>query len=245
MKAAIPKKRTALITGSSKGIGKAISSRFLAEGYFVIENGRTENSITCKSNSEYYQMDLSNIVEIRKFATTIIAQYEKLDVLVCNIGNGRQISETDPEARWAHYLAQNLFCTTYLIEELMPLLLTSKTSVIGISSVAATIATSAPIEYSSAKSALETYFRLMAKQYVKNGLRFNLVAPGNIIFKDSTWDQKLNLDTESVLEQIAKDVPAARFGTPEEIAYAVSFLASSRCGFITGARIVSDGGQSL
>ena len=85
----------------------------------------------------------------------------------------------------------------------------------------------------------------MAVRYGKKGLRFNVVSPGNVLFEGSVWDQKLKADKVAVNSYLEQKVPLARFITPQEIADAVSFLASSRAQSITGIVLPIDGGQSL
>ena len=85
----------------------------------------------------------------------------------------------------------------------------------------------------------------MAVRYGKQGLRFNVVSPGNVLFEGSVWDQKLKADKEGVNSYLEQQVPLAKFITPQEIAITVSFLASSGAQSITGIVLPIDGGQSL
>jgi len=117
-------------------------------------------------------------------------------------------------------------------------------SVVCISSIAGIETTDAPIPYSIAKSALNSYVKNISKPFAKVGIRINAVAPGNILFKGSIWEKKLKKNKNKVLDMISTKVAMNRFGTPDEIAYAVSFLASPLSSFTTGNILVIDGGQT-
>ena len=103
----------------------------------------------------------------------------------------------------------------------------------------------APIGYITAKAGLEMFMKTMAVRYGKQGLRFNVVSPGNVLFEGSVWDQKLKADKMGVNSYLEQQVPLGKFITPQEIAIAVSFLASSGAQSITGIVLPIDGGQSL
>jgi NAD(P)-dependent dehydrogenase (short-subunit alcohol dehydrogenase family) len=89
------------------------------------------------------------------------------------------------------------------------------------------------------------FMKTMAVRYGKKGLRFNVVSPGNVFFEGSVWAQKLRDDKDAVNSYLERQVPLARFITPQEIAAAVSFLAGSHAQSITGVVLPVDGGQSL
>ena len=95
-----------------------------------------------------------------------------------------------------------------------------------------------------AKAALEASVRYLASDLGPRGIRVNLVAPGNILFPGGRWEELLDQDREGVEAMIEREVPMQRFGTPEEVADAVLFLASERSSFTTGAVLVADGGEN-
>jgi 3-oxoacyl-[acyl-carrier protein] reductase len=111
-------------------------------------------------------------------------------------------------------------------------------SIVGVESVRA------PLAYSAAKTALHAYAKNLARAVASQGVRVNVVAPGNVLFDGGSWAAKLAEDPERVRGYIGAEVPLGRFGNPEEIADLVAFLASSRAAFITGACVVADGGQT-
>ena len=113
-----------------------------------------------------------------------------------------------------------------------------------ISSIAGLEAFGAPVDYSTAKSALLAFSKNLARK-VATKVRVNVVAPGNINFPGGSWDEKIKLDPKRVKDIIESTVPMNRFGTPEEIADAALFICSERAKFITGSVLVVDGGQTI
>jgi 3-oxoacyl-[acyl-carrier protein] reductase len=116
-------------------------------------------------------------------------------------------------------------------------------AIICISSICGLAALGAPVTYSAAKAALNATVKGLARPLAKEGIRINAVAPGNILFPGGTWDRKLQEDKDGVEAMLTREVALGRLGTPGEIAGLVTFLASPRAGFITGAIYVADGGQ--
>ncbi len=125
----------------------------------------------------------------------------------------------------------------------LPLLIESRGSATLIGSIAGLEGLPAPLPYSAAKAALVAYANNLSRLVADQGVRINLVAPGNIIFPGSVWERKAAEDSDGVARYLAAEVPMNRFGKPEEIADLVAFLSSARASFITGACIVADGGQ--
>lgn len=124
------------------------------------------------------------------------------------------------------------------------MILHSKSAVTVISSIAALEFLGAPLTYSSVKAALHPLVKSLSFSFGNNGARINLVAPGNILFPGSTWENKLNDKKDETLAYISREVPLKRFGKPEEVADLVAFLSSEKAAFITGSTIVIDGGQT-
>ena len=114
-----------------------------------------------------------------------------------------------------------------------------------VSSIAGMEAFGAPTDYSVAKSAIIALSKNMARKLAPDHVRVNIVAPGNVYFKDSAWDEKIKKDAPKVKNIIKTTVPMNRFSTPAEIADPVVFLCSDRASFITGATLNIDGGQTV
>jgi 3-oxoacyl-[acyl-carrier protein] reductase len=133
-----------------------------------------------------------------------------------------------------------------LIEAAQELLLQSQGNVVAISSICAdNPRINAPIGYSTAKAALEMYIQNMAVKNGPQGVRFNVVSPGNVYFEGSVWDRKMQESKEEIEGYIRDFVPLGKFISPEDISEAVSFLVSDRAKNVTGMVLKVDGGQSL
>ncbi len=183
---------------------------------------------------------------IRAAHLQVTELWDGVDVLVCNVGSGTgrggfQLSAGD----WSSIFEINLWTTVRLVEVFLPAMVDAKRgAILFISSIAGLESFGAPLPYSAAKAALEKYSKDLSRQVAAHGVRVNTIAPGNILFDGGTWQRKLAADSAGVTSMIAREVPLARFGEPAEIGAATAFLASDRAGFITGARLVADGGQT-
>jgi 3-oxoacyl-[acyl-carrier protein] reductase len=239
--------QVALVSGSTRGIGKAIAEQLVLDGYIVVQNSRTSMQDGELVGQTHIRADVSNPNECKELIKEIVEIYGQLNLLVCNVGSGKSLSiSVGPEESWDHFLNINLNSTTYLVDSALEALIATKGNAVAISSICGEDPTiEAPIGYTTAKAGLEMFMKTMAARYGKQGLRFNVVSPGNVFFEGSAWDQKLRDDKEAVNSYLERQVPLARFITPKEIALAVSFLAGSYAQSITGVILPVDGGQSL
>ena len=146
---------------------------------------------------------------------------------------------------WEEMFMSNFYSATNVIESATDSLEKSKGSVVCISSICGIEEIpGAPIEYSVAKAALNSYVKLASKKLGRKGIRINAVAPGNIIFKNSVWDLKMRENSNSVKQMLNNEVPLNRLGNPDEISNLVVWLASDEASFVTGSIMVADGGQT-
>jgi 3-oxoacyl-[acyl-carrier protein] reductase len=239
--------QVALVSGSTRGIGKAIAEQLVLDGYIVVQNSRTSMQDGELVGQTHIRADVSNPNECKELIKEIVEIYGQLNLLVCNVGSGKSLSiSVGPEESWDHFLNINLNSTTYLVDSALEALIATKGNAVAISSICGEDPTiEAPIGYTTAKAGLEMFMKTMAARYGKQGLRFNVVSPGNVFFEGSVWAQKLRDDKDAVNSYLERQVPLARFITPLVIADAVSFLAGSRAQSITGIVLPIDGGQSL
>lgn len=239
--------KVALVSGSTSGIGKVIASKFVNDGYTVIQNSRNKIIQKHLLGAKHIEGDVTNYEACLEIIESITVEYGRLDVLVCNVGSGADLDATIlPADRWSHFLSTNLLSSSILVESALPLLIKSKGNVVAVSSICgSTFVKGAPVEYSVAKAALNMYIKSMAFKHANSGIRFNAVSPGNVIFEGSTWYNKIKNNEELVTKYISENVPMGVFIEPEAIADAVLFLASDISEFTTGVELNIDGGQSL
>jgi len=244
------KNKIALVTGSSKGIGKEIASVLSNEGCKVILNGRNKNSLENISKSfpstiKFIVADVTKLSECEKLIKKTIDLYGRLDILVCNVGDGKSVVPGKETAyEWKKMLDANLQSATNLIESSKNELSKTEGSIICISSIAGiNFLGGAPIPYSVSKSALNTYVKCSARPLGEKNIRINAIAPGNIMFEGSVWEQKIKKNPSTVKKLLKNEVSLHKFGTPKDVANLTAFLSSSKSSFITGSVYVVDGGQ--
>lgn len=242
--------KTALITGSSKGIGRGIAAALHAAGCRVVLNGRDANDLAAATSALNgaggVVGDVSQMQEAEQVVTGAADILGGLDILVCNVGSGRSVppgSETPDE--WQRVFAENLWSATNIIEAAKDALIDSKGAIVCVSSICGLeVVPGAPVTYSAAKAALNAYVRGIARPLGQHGVRINAVAPGNILFDGSVWSRKIVEDKQAVESMLQRDVALASLGTPEDVASLVLYLASSRGKFATGQIWTIDGGQT-
>ena len=248
--------KVAFIAGSSRGIGLAIAQAFLAEGAKVVITGSGAESLKQAESRLQAQSDGSRILAVQgdlNQEAGITAALDKaraafggIDAVIANVGSGTapagwNLSRGD----WNSALEVNLLGSMALATLSIPYLLErGGGSLIFISSIAGLEAINAPVGYSAAKAALISAMKSLSRLVGPQGIRVNAVAPGNVLFPGGSWERKLQERPEFFEQYIRTEVPLQRFGRPQEIADAVLFLASNRAGFITGACLVVDGGQT-
>lgn len=249
--------KVVFITASSKGIGQATAKTFLNEGATVIINGRNETELyntTLKLQNQYGKSRVLSIVGDMSKENTIKAVFEKIslqfnsvDILVGVLGSGKPISKNKLDRiEWEHMLQINLLSSVQLLHIFTPLLKKGKGgSVIFLTSLAAYDRISAPPAYAAAKKGLTALIEYMAKELSNDNIRINGVSPGNIFYPGGRWDDLKRQDLTGVTNYIENEVPLKRFGTAEEIASSIAFLASDLSSFTTGTILKIDGGQSI
>ncbi len=244
------KNKIILITGSSKGIGKFIAKNLSNQGALVVLNSRNKKDLESTSkeikNSFYLKGDVSQTSECNIIIKEIIDRFGKLDALVCNVGSGKSVPPGNENyEEWKKSFDINFFSATNIIEASKSHLAKSKGAIVCISSICGVESiSSAPVTYSVAKSALNSYVSAISKPLAKEKIRINAIAPGNILFDGSTWDYKNKENAENVKAMLNEKVPLKMFGDPDHIANLVAYLISPLSDFCTGSIWKIDGGQT-
>jgi 3-oxoacyl-[acyl-carrier protein] reductase len=241
--------KSALVTGSSKGIGRVIAEVLHGEGCRVALNGR--NSIDLARATDQLAGtigvvgDVTRPVEAGQVVAEVLRSFGQLDILVCNVGSGRSVPPgNETAAEWQRVFALNLWGTTNTVEAAKESLIRSKGVIVCISSICGLeVISGAPVTYSAAKAALHAYVRGIARPLGKQGVRINAVAPGNILFDGSVWSRKLAENEKAVQSMLGKSVALGCLGTPADVASLVAYLASPCSRFASGGVWTLDGGQ--
>ncbi|MBH49880.1 MAG: hypothetical protein CMG69_03910 [Candidatus Marinimicrobia bacterium] len=253
--------QTILITGSSRGIGRGIAEEFLKEEAIVFVTGRKDKNVenTSSDLSKLYGSkrvqqfigDLNNQKILNDLKKYIIKKTEGLNHLVCNIGSGSSVPPLREDINeFQRMLDINLLNAVGAVNQLFPLLETSVSkascfpSITFIGSICGVETLGCPVAYASAKSALVSYAKNISLSLGKRGIRVNTVTPGNIMFPESTWDKKIKKDKKKVEKMLKDEVPLECFGSVQDIASVVVFIASEKAKFVNGANWVIDGGQT-
>ena len=243
--------KKALITGSSKGIGFSIAQKLSEEGCHTILNSRNKSELEIASrsipNSKGIQGDVTKEKDAKFLIEKSLDLLGKIDILVCNVGSGKSAKPGEESLKeWKRIFETNLWSTTNMIELSKDYLFETKGNIVCISSICGieTIE-NAPLTYSAAKAALNSYVKGISRVLAKNDVRINAIAPGNILFEGSVWANKILEDEESVKNMLKTKVPLNKFGRVEDIANLACFLSSSLSDNITGAIWKVDGGQCI
>ena len=243
-----------LVTGGSSGIGLAIAKQFLNEGAQVCIVARTqetllqaEDTLTETGDGMVWSQvcDCTDINSLSELKKTVESNWGELDILIANIGDGRSVPDALPDnEQWQKTWNSNFESTLHTTRTFLPMLEQSNGCILFVSSITAMEAFGAPVDYSTAKTAVAALAKNMARKLAQK-VRVNVIAPGNVYFEGGSWDEKIKQDAARVEKIIETTVPMNRFGTPEEVADAAVFLCSSRASFITGSILVIDGGQTV
>lgn len=246
------KEKRVFVTGSTSGIGNVIARFFLEEGCSVVLNGRQDVDLaSCvdKASVDRAHLVVGNVVDLKTAAAIYNKVINKLgggiDVLVCNVGSGASVppGQETFDALSAS-LEVNLFSATNMVGLFRKELAQSRGSIICISSICgAERVPGAPVTYSAAKAALNSFISGVSWPLARDGIRINGIAPGNILFRGSTWERKLNQNADDVANMLQNEVALNRLGEPDEIARWAIWLASDFSAFSTGQVFVVDGGQ--
>jgi 3-oxoacyl-[acyl-carrier protein] reductase len=248
----------ALVTGGSRGIGRAICVAFGAQGHTVVAAGRNANALaettrlvreTGGADASYVTCDMHDASAIEEMVRTVIAQHGRIDILINNAGGGTSTrpmtSDETPDADWLDTIDLNLTSVFRTCKAVTPHMKSRRSGVIV---TVASIASRQPsnlsgIAYTAAKSGLAGLNRHLAKELGPFGIRVNAVAPG--IIASERVQAKFDTYTDPERAAINARIALGRIGTVEEVASVVAFLASPAASYVHGALIDINGGMFM
>lgn len=239
--------KVALVTGSSRGIGRAVAAQLAREGYAVCVNyyerqDKAEELVAELTAEGCRAIAVQADVSDRAAVNAMVARCEKelgdVTLLVNNAGvAGQALFQDVTDEMWDRYFSVNLCGARNTIQAVLPKMIHEKSGcIVNISSIWGQHGASCEVTYSCTKHALIGLTRSLAMELAPSGIRVNCVAPGVI---DTDMVKVLG---EETLQDLAAQTPLGRLGTPEDIAEAVCFLASDKASFITGQVLTADGG---
>ena len=240
-------KQVALVTGSSRGIGRGIALQLAREGWDICVNyiqhrEAAEDVVsqirTLGRDAIAVQADVADGQAVFAMVKTAEEQLGPISLLVNNAGvAGQALFEDITDEMWNRYMGVNLGGARNTIRAVLPHMLHEKAGcIVNISSMWGLRGASCEVTYACTKAALIALTRSLALELAPSHIRVNCVAPGVI---DTDMVQVLGQD---VLEELAQQTPLGRLGTPADIAHAVAFFASEKASFITGQVLTADGG---
>ena len=232
--------KTALVTGASRGIGKAIALELKNQGFSVIGTATSDTGAKLLTDQgiEGYVLDLNSIESINNFWETLETNNKIISVLINNAGITRDnivLRMSDEE--WSDIMNVHLYGTFQLCKRSLKMMLKNKWGrIINISSASASIGNRGQSNYAAAKAGVEAFTKSLAKEVGKRDITINSVAPGFISTDMTAQNDGVNT------EYLVKEIPLGRFGEPEEVAELVNFLCSESASYITGQTIHINGG---
>lgn len=236
--------KVALITGASRGIGKAIALKFAAEGADIaftdlVINQDTVSEIAALGHKvKAYESNAADFGQTQQVVDSILEDFGKIDILVNNAGitkDGLVMRMT--EDQWDAVIAVNMKSAFNFIHAVVPAMARARQgSIINMSSIAGQMGNPGQVNYSATKAGLIAMAKSVAKEMGSRGIRANSIAPGFIV-SDMT-----NALPEKVREEYIAQIPLRRGGTPDDIADVALFLASDMSSYVTGQVIAVNGG---
>lgn len=244
--------RSVIVTGASRGIGRAIAAAFAAEqarltlcardGTVLEATAELIRTAYPEATITAVPADVTDPADAAALVRATVGAFGGVDVLVNNAG--ASVRDGDLVERWERSFDGNVIAALRLMDLAKPYLSASgQGAVVNISSIYGRESGGAA-PYNASKAAQIAMSKAYALEWAREGIRVNSVAPGSVAFEGGSWARRVAEDPEGMRRFVQDQIPAGRFGRPEEIAAAVVFLASPRASWVIGSTLNVDGGQS-
>jgi 3-oxoacyl-(acyl-carrier-protein) reductase len=240
--------RVALVTGASRGIGRAIASRLAAQGAIVIAGARGDNAretvdaITAAGHrAEALGVDVTDSAALEKVPSEIVSRHGRLDIVVSNAGITRdQLLMRMKREDWDAVIATNLTATFTLTQAAMrPMLKQRGGRIIAVSSVVGQMGNAGQTNYAASKAGLIGFAKALAREVASRGITVNVIAPGMV---DTDMTRAIN---DKAQVDWGAQIPLGRLGTVDDVAAAACYLASDEASYITGHVLAVNGGMYM
>ena len=242
--------KVALVTGASRGIGRAIAEGLAAEGARLVIAARgaealdeTQRDLEATGTDVLaVPADVGDDASVEALVEKARAHFGKIDIL---ISNASALAVSGDRASWDASLNVDVMGAVRLVEAVLPMMKANGGgSILLVSSVSGIEAAPMPdFGYTAAKAALNAFAKKLAVVEGSHGIRANALLPGSTEFPGGGWEMMRD-NNPSIYEMVRQSIPSGRLGTPKEIADAAVWLVSPRAGWVNGAALVVDGGQS-
>jgi 3-oxoacyl-[acyl-carrier protein] reductase len=240
--------KVALVTGASRGIGRAVARRFAEQGAVVVAAARGDHADTCAREivaaghrAEPLTLDVTDAAALERVPADIVAKHGRLDVIVSNAGIARdQLLMRMKRDDWDAVLATNLTAAFVLAQAAMrPMLRQRAGRIITVSSVVGQMGNAGQVNYAASKAGLIGFSKALAREVASRGITVNVIAPGMV---DTDMTRAI---AEKAHGDWTAQIPLGRLGSVDDIAAAACYLASDEASYITGHVLAVNGGMYM